>query len=608
MRDRLLEYLAPSQLEVTDIEPKRILLIGACFIFGWPDSLTRLGIDVYIDRLLFWAAARMPAAPPLPVESYDLQLIQVPLPTVLPENEYMGLAYDDLPAYEALLERSISRLDLFLREAMVWSDRLPTFVMSYLSPQQNLMGRLLPRYDLRNPIYFIERLNMALDQLLAEYRGAHLLDTNHIASVYGRRFIQEDIFWHQFHGGFIGDDLDARLDEKLDDERFERSARLSDIYDLALDKFIAVLWFEVRAAYRTLRGVDAVKMLCVDLDGTLWRGVAAEDDEGPVRMIGWPTGLLEVLQYLKRRGIILAIVSKNDEATIRSRWDTIFGGRLRLEDFAIVKINWRPKAENVAEAIAEANVLPSSVVFLDDNPTERAAVVAAFPQIRALATQHYEWRRVLGWSAELQTPSISDETSRRTSLIQAQVDREQVRARLGRDEFLASLGLEIAVNLVHAVSDQRFARAFELINKTNQFNTTGQRWSSADAADYLDSGGVWWTFEAADRYSHYGLIGVACIRGERVDQFVMSCRVFGLDVELAALVAILWRANIPGTIYVGIVKETASNAISRDIFARLRWTQSDGLWRGTAPTNATPHIVLREAIVKQEPQGIRTSP
>jgi hypothetical protein len=206
--DRLFGYLAPSQLEVTDIGPKRILLIGACFVFGWPESLERLGIEVYTDRLLFWAASRMPAAPPLPVESYDLQLIQVPLPTVLPENEYMRLPYDDLPADQALLDRSVSRLELFLREAMVWSDRIPTFVMSYLSPQQNLMGRLLARYDLRNPIYFIERLNMELDRLLAQYRGAHLLDTNHIASVYGRRFVQEDVFWQQFHGGFVGDDLD----------------------------------------------------------------------------------------------------------------------------------------------------------------------------------------------------------------------------------------------------------------------------------------------------------------------------------------------------------------------------------------------------------------
>ena len=201
MPDSRLGYLAPPQLEITDIGPKRILLIGACFVFGWPDSLSRLGIDVYTDRLLFYSAVRLPAAPPKPVESYDLQLIQVPLPTVVPEHEYLGLSYNDLQAYEALLDRSVSRLDLFLREAMVWSGRIPTFVMSYLSPQQNLMGRLLPRYDLRNPIYFIERLNMELDRLLKDYRGAHLLDTNHIASVYGRRFIQEDVSGTSTTGG-----------------------------------------------------------------------------------------------------------------------------------------------------------------------------------------------------------------------------------------------------------------------------------------------------------------------------------------------------------------------------------------------------------------------
>jgi hypothetical protein len=237
----------------------------------------------------------------------------------MPEPDYMRLPVDDPRPYEALLDASVDRLELFLKEALVWSEKIPTFVMSYLSPQQNLLGRLLPRYDLRNPVHFIERLNMEMDRLLKSYRGAYLLDTDHIASVYGRRFVQEDAFWLQHHGGLLcsGDELWDK------GKRLQASPPAPEVHGAAVDGFIEMVWYEIRAAYRTLKRADEVKMVCVDLDDTLWRGVIAEQDEatmGGYTIAGWPLGLVEVLQYLKRRGVILAIVSKNDEARIRTLW------------------------------------------------------------------------------------------------------------------------------------------------------------------------------------------------------------------------------------------------------------------------------------------------
>jgi FkbH-like protein len=270
-------------------------------------------------------------------------------------------------------------------------------------------------------------------------------------------------------------------------------------------------------------------------------------------------------------------------------------GYIRLEDFAIVKINWRPKAENIAEAIAEANVLPKSVVFLDDNPVERAAVKAAFPQVRTIETSHLRWGRVLGWSAELQVAQISQESARRTELIQAQVERQRVRAALTREDFLASLNLSVAVYPLHAVTDERFARSFELLNKTNQFNSTGVRWSEADAVAYFEQGGVWWTFEVADRFTRYGLVGVVCVSVAHVSQFVMSCRVAGLDVELAALAIVLERCAAAGTQFDAVVRATDSNAVSRDLFKRIGWSESDGRWRGRAPTAMPPHVTVLQA-------------
>lgn len=588
-------YLAPIALERSDDGPERLLLVGACFLFNWPALLARAGHRISIDKFLFANVFPLPDMPPHPLESYDLQLVQVPLPTAVPERDHIRLAYDDEYGHEHLLEESVARLELFLKQALKWSHSIPTLVMNYLVPQQNLLGRLMPRYDLRNPIYFAERINEELARLIGAYPNVHLLDVNHIASVCGRRYLQEDALYCQYHGGLM-ENNDLILEDKAD---LDRSRHVSEIYDIGLEDFVSAVWREARAMYRTLRGIDSVKLVCVDLDNTLWRGVIGEmGDLDAIITVGWPMGLAEVLVMLRKRGIVLAIISKNDEARVRAGWDTLFGGILRLDDFAIVKINWKPKAENMAEVLEEANLLPGNVVFVDDNPVECAAVTAAFPEIRTIGTLHFHWRRILGWSAELQVPAISDESARRSELIRARIDRTHSRAALTRDAFLATLDLRMRVNRVPSPETPGFARAFELINKTNQFNTTGRRWSHAEAAAYLAGGGMWWAFDVVDRFADHGLVGVICLRDGHIDQFVMSCRVAGLDLEPAALAAILTRAKPRagthgGGRFSGAIVATDANAVVRDVYARLDWSETEaGLWVGDAPAPASPHVAI----------------
>src|ERR1700678_1305369 len=147
--------------------------------------------------------------------------------------------------------------------------------------------------------------------------------------------------------------------------------------------------------------------------------IAAEDDirEDPVE--GWPLGVIEALQFLKKRGVLLAIVSRNDEARIVQVWDSIMPGRLRLDDFAIRKINWRPKVENLEDIIREVNILPRGVVFIDDNPVERAGVKAALPEVRVLGAHPYLIRRILLWAPEMQVGVVTEESARRTEMVQA---------------------------------------------------------------------------------------------------------------------------------------------------------------------------------------------
>jgi FkbH-like protein len=416
---------------------------------------------------------------------YDLRLAQASLRKAIPEDLTMRLSYTDIAAHEALFRRAVDYMRSHVELIRLLPSGPPTFVLNYMPPQQNPLGRLLPRYDLRNPVHFIEELNRALYDIVAAIPYSHVLDIAQIGACVGRQRFQDDPFFLTAHGGFVAD-----YDFQFDKERLEPQQPLSSRFDFATQLTIESFWNEAQAMYRTLRGVDRVKVLCVDLDDTLWRGVPAElEDVDPAAMEGWPLGLAEALTVLRQRGVVLAIISKNDEARVREMWPQLFSGKLMLEDFAIRKIGWRPKPEAMAEVIAEANVLPESVVFLDDNPVERALMKSVHPLVRVIEAPHIDWRRILLWSPEMQVDVITEESTSRNVMIQAQVQRESDRLKMGLEEFLRSLDLRVELNRIDRAEGPQFQRALELVNKTNQFNTTGRRWTAGDTTDFLSSGG-----------------------------------------------------------------------------------------------------------------------
>ena len=174
---------------------------------------------------------------------------------------------------------------------------------------------------------------------------------------------------------------------------------------------------------------------------------------------------------------MLAIISKAEESVTLAAWDRIVGRDLRPEDFAARRINWNPKSQSLAEIMAEVNVLPGNVLYIDDNPVEREAIRAAFPEVRVLGGTPLAWRRVLLWAAETQRAEVTAESARRTEMVQAQIQREQQRQAVRQEDFLPSLKLRMKLFRIGDVAHPGFARALELINKTNQFNTTGKRWT-----------------------------------------------------------------------------------------------------------------------------------
>lgn len=575
------DYLVPTQLAVTPTRIRKALFLGNCMLDMWADAIRPEQPDLEI-RLASFDYAETSYSDG---EEYDLRIVQLPLRLIYPEHAVMQGTLASPEEAERQLRASFSRMRSMINLLKNPRPDQPTFFLNYLYPQQSALGRLLPRYDARSPTFFIQRLNRFLYDQIADFPGGHVLDIEQVAGTYGRHLFQDDAIWLFSHAGLLFD-----YDWQHDQNRLEPLPPISQSRALDVDGFIRAAWNEATAMLRTLRGTDRVKMICVDLDDTLWRGVLAEaDDVDHTAVEGWPIGFAEALAICKQRGIILAIISKNDETRAGEILARVFHNRLRIEDFAIRKINWDPKPQNVAAAIREANVLPDSVVYIDDNPVERAAVKAHLPEIRTLGAPHLDWRRILLWSPETQVAEVTAESANRSEMVRAQVEREQDRDTMSYADFLAELELKVELGSIASTADAGFVRALELINKTNQFNTTGKRWTEGEAESFFAAGGRWWAFRVEDRYTAYGLVGVIAQQAGRLEQFVMSCRVFGLQVERAVLATL---QRLDPVIADARLVETAKNGPCREVYAQAGWTREGDLWRA-APAKPVPaHVAI----------------
>jgi FkbH-like protein len=433
-------------------------------------------------------------------------------------------------------------------------------------------------------------LNQELERLVASYKNAFVLDVDRIVSSLGKRFVQDDLHSTFNHGSFLG--AGSRLGQRIED-----LGMLGEHYDVTPLRTISdSVVTELDAMYRTMRQAAQIKLVAVDLDDTLWRGVIGEtEDHGPHMLEGWPLGMAEALNYVRSRGILLAILSKNDDAQVRAVWDKIFNGRLKLDDFCAVRINWEPKHENMAEILQAVNLLPRNVLFIDDNPVERARMKEAFPDMRIIGGNAFHTRRILLLAPELQVAAITEESSARTSMVQSQMVREAARATVSMEDFAREQNVQITLASINSCDHAKFPRALELINKTNQFNTTGRRWTNEACATFFAEGGFFAVYDVQDRYTPYGLVGVAIIVENHILQWVMSCRVIGLGVERAVLHGLVnvLRAAGARRIRAELVKSSV-NLPCQSVFPDAGFVEKNGRWvlDQTSTPEMPPYVTL----------------
>jgi FkbH-like protein len=586
-------YRTPIDLQVTPDSGLRFLVVGGCLAEPFPLIASMINNAFKGDFILLNNFDAFPDLPPAQASQYDFQIIHIPLRAIL-GNAFFHLP-DDVARHEEFLRQTQDYLSRYLANVLRLNTehKLLTFVLGFLVPQQNPLGRFQPRYDVRNIMHFVERLNMFLAAEIARHENAHFVDTDQVSSSIGKKACQDDTVWSFTHGTTLSDG-----DHDHDLNRLEPPTSMQHHYSERWLEFFEAVLHELFAMYRSLRQQDAVKLVAVDLDDTLWRGIAAEGTLGVLE--GWPMGFMETLLFLKKRGILLAIVSKNDEQFIASNWQNIVQGQIALTDFAARKINFRSKVDNLAEILQEVNLRPKNAVMIDDNPVERAAIQAGLPGVRVLGSHLYYLKRILLWASETQPSVITRESSRKTEMIQAQLERESVRKQLSSEEFLQTLGLRVTLSVVRTTKDLHMSRALELFNKTNQFNTTGARYTLEQCHQFLVAGCQLYVVQAEDRFTQYGLIGAAWVRQNCIDHLVMSCRALGLGIEdafLAHLANRLGREH--ATVMLGQLQPTDANLACRPLYSRNGFTQvetNSDLWSRplAAPLLVPPHVSLTE--------------
>ncbi|WP_380787755.1 HAD-IIIC family phosphatase [Sphingomonas sp. R86521] len=565
-------FRCPKDLAVTGTDIRRALIIGQCTADHMRLFLMEIGIEC--DFVHIQSMNDPSFKPPHDIDSYDLQIIFLPFDVVMPNASYFPLSYDDLDGETKRFDASEKKAQDLLDLASRWLDshRILTFVGNFLVPQQNPVGRLLPKYDLRNPCYFVEKLNESISIRLDQMENAYLVDIDGIASTFGKKYLLDDSIWSIAHGGFITNVEDENYESKREesDRRLEELGSVDAYYTVRTHDGYVALRNEILSMYRAVRQIDAVKLVVIDLDDTAWRGVAAEEDSSHDFMtLGWPLGFIEALMFLKRRGILLAIVSKNEAENATRAWQKAYGDIFPIDNFVSVKANWLPKHQNMQQILNETNLLAQNTVYIDDNPAEREIIQTTFQGIRTIGSNPYYTRRILLWSPETQVPSISAESQVRTESIKGVMKREDERASMDHADFLVSLEIKCGYSVTSSISDLHFKRSIELINKTNQFNTTGKRWSVEELDTQFQQGMRLFSFFVDDRFTKYGAVCVAIVNGDHIEQMVMSCRVIGLGVEFAALSVVLAQLAAEGFQKVrASAKMTDKNVLSRDLYSK----------------------------------------
>jgi FkbH-like protein len=406
----------------------------------------------------------------------------------------------------------------------------------------------------------IQTMNRELRRIAREHRGVHILDYDTLIARHGR------LRWQ--------------------DERKLLSVGLP----IAAPQLIHLAneWLRLLIP---LSGKTA-KALVVDLDNTLWGGVIGEDGMSGIKLgTEYPGAAYQLLQRalldLSRKGILLAVCSKNNPDDAMEVLEKHPGMLLRPANFAAMRINWNDKPQGLREIAAELNIGLDSLAFLDDNPFEREQVRATLPEVlvmdlpqgsteydsmqyESMKADPMQYAAVVRDCPAFERLTLSVEDRERSVLYAEQRERARAEQNFSsKEDFCSYLQQEAEIAPVVPTT---LARISQLTQKTNQFNLTTRRYGEQQVAELAARPGCQvLSIGVKDRFGDHGLVGVAitCDEGDTcaIDTFLLSCRVIGRSVEAVLLSHLARNAKARGCKRLtGWFLPTKKNAPAKDFY------------------------------------------
>ncbi len=428
-------------------------------------------------------------------------------------------------------------------------------------------------------ISFLNRMNEKFYQYALDHTGFYINDINYMAASYGLDRFADPFYWHMY-------------------------------------KYAMCMQAIPEFAYNLANIIKAVfgrnkKALVLDLDNTLWGGIVGDDgvenlEIGPETSMGQVYA--EFQSYVKAQkeiGVMLNINSKNE-------YDNAIAGLghpdgiLRPEDFIVIKANWEPKSRNIASIADEMNILPESLVFVDDNPAEREIVEA---QVKGVAVPVIgtpeQYIRVLDHAGFFEVTQLSDDDWKRNEMYKANLARKQQQQSFGDyREYLLSLEMK---GTIRPFEPMYMARIAQLTNKSNQFNLTTRRYTQKDIEGFAaDDTYVTRYGKLEDRFGDNGVVSVVIGKKERWEQtaadtgegeqalqirlWLMSCRVLKRDMEYAMMDSIVEACRDCGIdTIIGCYYPTAKNGMVKEFYGTMGFTkieedeEGNSVWRFDIP-------------------------
>lgn len=553
--ERLAE-LAPALPEPPAASRVRIAILGSSTLDHLQSYLevacrqTGLSPSFYLGPFGQYAQDILNDASPLYAFAPEVILLAIHGRTLFPA--LYDAPFDlDIEARQAMAADVVKRITSLLHEL---TKRTSAHVLlhSFATPQYSPLGTL----DLRDPFgqtAIFQVINNGLAQCVRQqFSSVHLIDEDRVYGRVGKRNVTDPRLWYLARVGIGEGALPALAAEYM--------------------RFITA----IKARSR--------KCLVLDLDNTLWGGVVGEDGSHGIAIGQEAPGnayiaFQEAILNLWKRGVILAINSKNNGADALEVLERHPDMILRPSHFAAMRINWQDKASNLVSIADELNIGLDSLVFVDDNPAECALVRSRLPEVLTveLPTDPALYRGMLLELVAFDTLALTDEDRHRGKLYAQRRERQEWESHHAGslDDYLHDLALVVEVALADAFALPRVA---QLIGKTNQFNLTTRRHTEAAVHALAKSpDSDVYSVRVHDRFGDSGLTGVAIVRKRPdvwdVDTLLLSCRVLGRGVESAMLAVLAADARASGaTTLRGEFIRTAKNAPAADFYPRHGFT------------------------------------